>query len=557
MDREFMAPGPGSWILENAHQSGAVTPYTASCYSYGLPLGFREGCARYGLPLSHLQTGFVHGFMYVQRVPLIGKPDAKSLPPKWLFSLAGLLHPELRRRTKQAQSSISNRLWLSELAEWDELKKDSVKRNSTLQSVELEELDKTELLDHLENCFGNAREMVYRHHTYTVSALMPIGRFLDIATRHSGKEVAQIMPVLAGSSPVSTGIAKEELAILAEELRECNISKNDLTSLPPTEALALIRNCCAKAGEALDAYLSIAGHMLVGGFCVSEKTLLESPNIILARIVDALEPKNENPAGAELENSIRDCIKSDFRDEFEQSLSDARITSRLRDERGVYNDIWAAGISRMAILEAGQRLCEEGVLSNAELILDASHEEMLALLDGDRSLSEKELEERRSWRWNRSNDNVPDFLGGAPLPPPPVDWFPKSAQPTMQAFSIAMDGLFNNAQDEAEAETIPGLPVSPGVYEGTAKVIIGTREFDRLQEGDILVTVNTSAGFNVVLPIIGALVTDRGGVLSHAAIVSREYGIPGVVGTKTASKSIKDGDRIRVDGDKGEVTILS
>ena len=59
-----------------------------------------------------------------------------------------------------------------------------------------------------------------------------------------------------------------------------------------------------------------------------------------------------------------------------------------------------------------------------------------------------------------------------------------------------------------------------------------------------------------MLPIIGALVTDRGGILSHAAIVSREFGIPGVVGTKSASQLIKDGDKIRVNGDTGEVEIL-
>jgi pyruvate,water dikinase len=103
---------------------------------------------------------------------------------------------------------------------------------------------------------------------------------------------------------------------------------------------------------------------------------------------------------------------------------------------------------------------------------------------------------------------------------------------------------------------ISGLGVSPGIYEGTAKVILSTRDFDRLEKGDILVTKNTSAGFNVVLPIIGALVTDRGGILSHAAIVSREFGMPGVVGTKNASQLINDGDKIRVNGDTGGVEIL-
>jgi rifampicin phosphotransferase len=59
-----------------------------------------------------------------------------------------------------------------------------------------------------------------------------------------------------------------------------------------------------------------------------------------------------------------------------------------------------------------------------------------------------------------------------------------------------------------------------------------------------------------VLPLLGALVTDRGGQLSHAAIVAREYGIPGVVGTKVATTQILDGARVRVDGDAGEVTLL-
>jgi len=151
---------------------------------------------------------------------------------------------------------------------------------------------------------------------------------------------------------------------------------------------------------------------------------------------------------------------------------------------------------------------------------------------------------------------VPEILGMPPVDPPPLDWLPQKIQPTMRAFAIIMGNVFDDPEAGSE-EKIEGLPVSSGMYEGTAKVILSTRDFDRLKEGDVLVTKNTSAGFNVVLPIIGALVTDRGGVLSHAAIVSREYGIPGVVGTKNATRKIKDGDRVRVDGDKGEVTMLS
>ena len=71
------------------------------------------------------------------------------------------------------------------------------------------------------------------------------------------------------------------------------------------------------------------------------------------------------------------------------------------------------------------------------------------------------------------------------------------------------------------------------------------------RRGDVLVTATTTESFNIVLPLLGAIVTDSGGLLSHAAIVSREYGIPGVVGCRDATALIADGARVRVDGDRG------
>jgi phosphoenolpyruvate synthase/pyruvate phosphate dikinase len=101
------------------------------------------------------------------------------------------------------------------------------------------------------------------------------------------------------------------------------------------------------------------------------------------------------------------------------------------------------------------------------------------------------------------------------------------------------------------------LSVNAGVYEGRARLVLDASDFSKLEQGDILVTRATSPYFNVVLPLLGALVTDRGGQLCHAAIVAREYGIPGIVGTKVATTTIADGARIRVDGSTGEVRLLS
>ena len=76
-------------------------------------------------------------------------------------------------------------------------------------------------------------------------------------------------------------------------------------------------------------------------------------------------------------------------------------------------------------------------------------------------------------------------------------------------------------------------------------------------QGEVLVATSTGPTFNVVLPLIGALITERGGVLSHAAIVSREYGLPGVVGCAGATKQLQTGMRVRVDGASGDVWMLS
>jgi pyruvate,water dikinase len=78
-----------------------------------------------------------------------------------------------------------------------------------------------------------------------------------------------------------------------------------------------------------------------------------------------------------------------------------------------------------------------------------------------------------------------------------------------------------------------------------------------VQQGEVLVASSTGSTFNVVLPLIGALVTERGGVLSHAAIVSREYGLPGIVGCVGATTKLKTGMRVRVDADKGEVWTIA
>jgi len=127
----------------------------------------------------------------------------------------------------------------------------------------------------------------------------------------------------------------------------------------------------------------------------------------------------------------------------------------------------------------------------------------------------------------------------------------------MEATGIALGALFGSSEAQHDEDLLRGLAASPGVYEGTARLVSGASDFGRIVKGDVLVTVSTTEAFNILLPLLGGIVTDSGGLLSHSAIVAREYGIPGVVGTREATSRIADGARVRIDGGAGEVTVLA
>ncbi|MNI59615.1 Chondramide synthase cmdD [compost metagenome] len=123
---------------------------------------------------------------------------------------------------------------------------------------------------------------------------------------------------------------------------------------------------------------------------------------------------------------------------------------------------------------------------------------------------------------------------------------------------ITSDGEIINGQYQREqlpAEAIPGLAVSTGTIEGRARVILNMEEAD-LEEGDILVTTFTDPSWTPLFVSIKGLVTEVGGLMTHGAVIAREYGLPAVVGVVQATKLIQDGQRIRVNGTDGYIEIL-
>jgi pyruvate,water dikinase len=115
---------------------------------------------------------------------------------------------------------------------------------------------------------------------------------------------------------------------------------------------------------------------------------------------------------------------------------------------------------------------------------------------------------------------------------------------------------FDGLKSDAHVTELKGFPASAGTYTGRARVLLSAMDLFELEDGEVLVTEATSPNWSPAFAIIGACVCDGGGSLTHAATVSREYGIPCVVGTSVATLRIKSGDLLEVDGSSGTVTIL-
>ncbi|HTF31655.1 MAG TPA: PEP-utilizing enzyme, partial [Flavitalea sp.] len=114
-------------------------------------------------------------------------------------------------------------------------------------------------------------------------------------------------------------------------------------------------------------------------------------------------------------------------------------------------------------------------------------------------------------------------------------------------------GKYN--REDLPAEAIAGMAVSSGVIEGRARVILNMEDAE-IEDGDILVTTFTDPSWTPLFVSIKGLVTEVGGLMTHGAVIAREYGLPAVVGVENATKLIKDGQRIRVNGTEGYVEIL-
>ncbi|HWJ10264.1 MAG TPA: PEP-utilizing enzyme [Nocardioides sp.] len=534
-----------------------MTRVTQGAFLGGFARGFAEGTAQYGVLLDHLEPAFVNSFLYVQPVAVGAPPGAMGPPPKPVLQAVSRLHPGMRRRHRAAVAALAEKRWRRDIVQWDTVDKPAaIAAHRAIQAVDVATLSDEELSDHVDRCADNTTQSTYLHHRYTMAACVPVGDFLAGAIAWTGADVGELMALLRGRSEISRGFAAAELDAAAKAIAASETARERLASGEAPAALLDGLAADPEAGTAVAAYLD-AVHWRSVGYDVGDQVAGELPEVLVESLRTALAgSRSSAPDDDNALEALRERVPAEHREDFDDRLAEVRLVYRIRDERGVYTDGWATGLARRALLEVGRRLVATGRIADAAHAVELDPAEARALLLGGTGPDASEVADRFEWRTTTTTSDVPQFLRALPAPPPPSAWLPRSARRTAEAVGVFLGALFDVAEESDSPAVVSGLSVNRGTYEGTARLVDGAADFDRIKQGDVLVTRMTSPYFNVVLPMLGAIVTDRGGQLCHAAIVAREYGIPGIVGTRDATRMIPDGARVRVDGTTGEVWLL-
>jgi phosphohistidine swiveling domain-containing protein len=533
----FEPPGPGSWDLDALHFPRPVTAYWAEMHPEPFSLGYGDMTAFYGAPFQTRVTAYVSGFCYGQMEPL----------PLEFF-------PD---RVQRAAEVFEGKLWRDQAREWQEVRKPaSVQAHHEIQAVDPDQLSDAALVDHMRRCRVHHASMVRQHMAFTGTAVIPPGDFLVHAREWTGLPSVKLLGLMRGASLISGGASPEHAALVAAYRADPAARQALDTDEDPGALLERLRREPTTTGQALNDYLDFVGFRLLDGFDISNHYALEMPDVLLRAIRTAID---ESGAAPDVEAEIADVrshVPEEHRDEYDALLAEARLGYSVRDERGVYSDIWASGLMRRAALAAGRRLAAGDRLHDAEDIVFANIDEMCALVEGASAPTADELAERHVHHKTYTAKDAPVHLGDDPPPMPDPSALPPPMARLMAAMGTAMGEMFAVSEEAHDETVIRGLGASSGTREGIARRVAGPSDFDRIQQGDVLLTEATTEAFNILLPLLSAIITDSGGALSHAAIISREYGIPGVVGTRDATARIADGTRVRVDGDEGTVTVL-
>ena len=323
--------------------------------------------------------------------------------------------------------------------------------------------------------------------------------------------------------------------------------------------------------EKFHRFLSIYGNRVVAAHLdVTTPTWKEDPTPVLDTIKgyygrmesgwDFAKSKEEvhaqrKQAIADFESKLKDeAAKKEFR----RLLKAAQGVYAFQEDHGFYIDQGSTAALRTAIIACGKSLYRRKLLDEIEDVNYLTFHELVEIIQGlvynekvgtyhYAALVPNLVKERKADAQAAKNLDAPLTFGNVPK---------KMTDPIgTKVFGIIDEVLHPRGEREVE-ERLEGFPGAPGIVEGAARVVMDYQDFQKVKAGEILVCPYTGTAWTPLFIKIAGVVTDTGGMLTHAAIAAREYNIPAVVGTWNATNSIKDGDMIKIDGNAGVVEVL-
>ncbi|MCY8316035.1 PEP-utilizing enzyme [Bacillus vallismortis] len=289
---------------------------------------------------------------------------------------------------------------------------------------------------------------------------------------------------------------------------------------------------------------SVKSHDLI------EQTWAENPYYALANIQNYVRngyhfdnefQKTKEKREALYNEFLENIEDPNLRKEFDRYYQWTLNAANIMDDHHFYIDAMLDAKARAFLLKVGELLAENGVIQDREDLWFLYDDDVENALLHPVSLQDK-AEKRRQAFHEYELAKAPAYLGN----------------PTKEQLKIAEEIVGAVIEDEKNTENhIFGIAASSGIATGPVKVIRDASEFSRFASGNILVCKMTTPLWTSLFQDAKAIITDTGGILSHAAIIAREYGIPAVLGTRTATERLRDGDIITVDGSNGKITVVS
>jgi phosphohistidine swiveling domain-containing protein len=555
----------GFWEREASHFPLPLSPMTRSVELAAQNDAFARSFAEHGVLADGLEFREIGGWMYTRVVPPGGKD--RPVPPAPLLWLLLRVQPALRSRLAAARRAIREDLAGRIIGQWyDETKPDLQRRIDALRDVRVERLDDQALLEHwasVRSLFDDGMEAHFRLHPPIAFARFDLAR----ACRDLfGWDEPRAFDLLNGLSAMSTApaLALSDLSRLAATRPRVR----ELVERADREAISLLPQEDPEFEAAFRQYQREFATR-ARRYEVADPTLAETPELTLATLRDQLRLGYDGRGQAAAVAARRAAALAEAREllarrdeadraRFERALKRAEAAHPVHEENEFFTLSVPLALARYTLLEVGRRLFSRGVGADPEDVFFLEHDEALTAF-GNGS-DQRELVARRKGEraWVLAHPG-PATYGQEPGQPP-LSVLPAEARTAMEV-ALWNVGLTFAAARSAQrqtpgAATVTGIAASPGRYTGTVRVIAGEHEFEKIQAGDVLVCPVTSPVWSVLFSRIGALVTDSGGILSHPAIIAREFGIPAVVATGNATAILRDGQQVTVDGTAGVVHLV-